>query len=178
MPAEAELSELIGEVVGGVVHVENVTPRIGTVKRCMDDRHIGALDGKTHREGGEPELILFGELGAGPEHGGFRVGVESLHEIVAVGCVFIVVSLDDGEIRKGADDVEALLRIGVVADDVAETDIVFDLFLFADGEDSVQGFEVAVDIADDGIFHSSALRIIDRSAVNSPFRSRRDWDGG
>ena len=144
----------------------------------MDNRHICALDGQAHRKRREPAEILLRELRAGPEHGCFRVGIESLHDVVAVGCIFVMVALDDGEVREGADDVETLLRIGVVTDNVAKADIMFDLFLLANGKDVVQSLKVAVDIADDGIFHSSALRISDRSAVNSPFRSRQDWDGG
>ena len=81
------------------------------------------------------------------------IGIETFQMVVG-GAVFIVIALDAGDVHV-ADDFEAFLGIGVVADDVAEADVMRGLLLFGVRQDGLERLQVAVNVSDDGEFHLS-----------------------
>ena len=95
--------------------------------------------------------FLVGQLGARPVDGFGGVGIETFQMVVG-GAVFVVVALDAGDVHV-ADDLEAFLGIGVVADDVAEADVMRGLLLFGVRQNGVERFQIAVNVSDDGEFH-------------------------
>jgi len=52
---------------------------------------------------------------------------------------------------KAADNVKALLGIGIVADDVSDTGIMSALLLLRILKDNLERFEVGVDVAEDRV---------------------------
>ena len=68
---------------------------------------------------------------------------------------FPVVIAQNGP-RERADQIDALPRIGTVADDVPQAIKLLDALRLGVGERSLEGFEVAVNVAQDGSFHDSA----------------------
>ena len=52
-----------------------------------------------------------------------------------------------------ADDFEAFLGIGVVADDVAEADDMGGILAFDVVQNDLERFQIAVNVSDDGVFH-------------------------
>ena len=68
-----------------------------------------------------------------------------------------------------ADDLEAFLGIGVVADDVAEAGIVRALLLLDVLQDHLEGLQVGVNVGDNGKLHDTYLAI--SNPRNSPVAS-------
>jgi len=78
-------------------------------------------------------------------------GIEAFEGVFA-GAVFVMVALDAGNVH-GADDVQALLGAGIVADHVTQAYNLVDL-LFADvREDHLEGIQIPVNICNNGVFH-------------------------
>ena len=63
-----------------------------------------------------------------------------------------MIALDAGDVHL-ADDVEAFLGVRVVADDVAEADVMGGLLLFGVRQDGAERLQIAVNVSDDGEFH-------------------------
>ena len=67
-------------------------------------------------------LFLVVQLRARPVDGVGGGGIEAI-EMVVGGAVFVVIALDAGDVHV-PDDLEAFLGVGIVADDVAEADVM------------------------------------------------------
>jgi hypothetical protein len=63
-----------------------------------------------------------------------------------------VVALDDGA-NEIADDLHALVRVGVVTDDITEADVVRRTVRFRIRENGLQRFEIGVDISKNSESH-------------------------
>ena len=151
---KTELGVLVIKARGGIELVEDVAPFVRGIEGGVDDGEIAHL--ADHFEVAEPLLVGFGKLVAGPVDGLFGEWVEA-DEVVHDRGLLVVVSLDHGAVEL-AHDVEAFAGVGVVADDVAEADVVGDLVLFGVGEDGLEGLEIGVDVSEDGESHVRGLR--------------------
>ena len=76
-----------------------------------------------------------------------------------------MIAFDDDQTGQLPDDIKALFGVGIVADDITETDITFDIFLLTDFQCGVQRLKISMDITDNCIFHDPHS-IIDSSAGN------------
>ena len=56
-----------------------------------------------------------------------------------------------------ADHLQALGRLGAIADDIAETDDLIDLFVADGREDGIQCFGIAMDVAEECVAHLVAF---------------------
>jgi hypothetical protein len=63
-----------------------------------------------------------------------------------------MIALDAGNVHF-ADDGEAFCGIGIVTDDIAETDDVRCVLGFDISQNGLERFQVAVDVSDDGVSH-------------------------
>src|SRR5262249_32014059 len=99
-----------------------------------------------------PAFARHFELGASPENRSLRRGIESFR--IEHGPLVMVAQEDHGTLH---DQINTFTRIRTVADDVAQAINDFDLVLFNVGEDRLKRFEVAMDIADEGL-HGMDLR--------------------
>ena len=145
---EADAGALAVEGVGGVEGVEGVAEVLGAVERGVDD-------GEAHERGGEGELaeptgFILADVAAGPLDDAGGVGLEIVEIDGRVGAVVVVVALDDLA-AKLADAADALGGGGVVADDVTKADDVIHALGLGVGKDGVEGLDVGVDVADDGV---------------------------
>jgi hypothetical protein len=66
--------------------------------------------------------------------------------------LLVVVAFHDRAIER-ADDFDAFVRIRVVADDIAQADVMRHLVLFGVLEDGLKGFEVRVNVSEYGKTH-------------------------
>src|SRR5204863_9335288 len=68
----------------------------------------------------------------------------------------VVVAGRDGGLELVAHEVDALDRVGAVADQVADGDVLLHALLFHLVEDGLERFKVGVDVAENSVFHGSA----------------------
>ena len=66
--------------------------------------------------------------------------------------LFVMIAFDDGQ-SSCAHDLDAFMRIGVVADEIAEANEVRALLFVRVGEDGFGRLEIGVEIAEDGEAH-------------------------
>ena len=100
--------------------VEDVTPFRRAVQRRVDRGERRPAHLHLVRQSGEEGPFLIIQRALRPEDRAFRMGIESGHDGIAVGRVFVVVALDERGDGQRPHDFQAFVRIGVVADDVAE----------------------------------------------------------
>jgi hypothetical protein len=79
------------------------------------------------------------------------MGIETFQRVVG-GAVFVVIALHAGDVHF-ADDGEAFFGIGVVTDDIAETDDMRRVLGLDVSQNGLERFQVAVDVSDDGVSH-------------------------
>src|ERR1039458_10898123 len=115
---EADLGVLLGKAGGGGELVEDVTPALRRIERGVNHREAGGHAGVL--EIAQPLAFFLGKLFARPVNGVGGMGIETFQRVVG-GTVFVMISLYTGDVHF-ADDGEAFPGVGVVADDVAETD--------------------------------------------------------
>jgi hypothetical protein len=101
----------------------------------------------------QPLAFVLRKLFPRPVDGVGGVRVESFQRIVRR-AVFVVVAFHAGDVHL-ADDGEAFLGVGVVTDDVAEADDMGCVLGLDVGQNGLEGFQVAVDVSDDGVSHFS-----------------------
>ena len=99
----------------------------------------------------QPLFFLGRKLVARPVDGLRGVRVEAV-EMIVRGAVFVVVALHAGDVHL-ADNLETFLGVGVVADNVAEAHDVIRVLGADVLKDHLKGFQVSVDVGDDGVFH-------------------------
>jgi hypothetical protein len=134
-----------GEVTGDALLVV----RLG-VEGGVDEENIGC-GGGGEGKGSEVLFVLGCELVTGPVDG----GAGGFGEVIWLGEAGggSVVVADDGEGVAGREEGEALVGAGVVAYGVAEVEDLVDLQLVERGEDRGKGFEVRVDVGEEGVAH-------------------------
>jgi hypothetical protein len=96
-------------------------------------------------------FVFLGELTPGPFEGGVGEGVEA--DDFGGGAGFLVVIAFDDRAAEFLETCDALVGVGVVADDVADADELVSpegLRIFHDG---IEGLEVRMDVSEDGEFH-------------------------
>ena len=96
-------------------------------------------------------LFLVVQLRARPVDGVGGGGIEAF-EMVVGGAVFVVIALHAGDVHV-PDDFEAFLGIGVVADDVAEADVMRRLLASGVLQNGLERLQIAVNVSDDGKLH-------------------------
>ena len=149
MAKETELGVLVGKTGRRRQFVKHVTPALGRIERGVDDGEV--VDQFGVLQVTEPLALLVGKLCAGPTDGLGGVGIESFQMVIG-GTVFVVVALHAGDVHV-ANDLETFLGVGVVTDDIAQADVMGGLLLFSVGQNGPEGFQIAVNVSDDGEFH-------------------------
>ncbi len=146
---EADGSELVAEAGHGVEAVHDVGPAGGGVEGGVDDGEVADL--ADHAEVAEPVFVFLGELTPGPFEGGVGEGVEA--DDFGGGASFLVVIAFYDRAAEFLETCDALVGVGVVADDVADADELVSpegLRIFHDG---IEGLEVRMDVSEDSEFH-------------------------
>ena len=152
----AEEAEGRGQVAESLLGVEIAEDVIVLVEgRAVADDEL-AVD-RLRSLGQAPEELGVG-LGQGllgPADGGRGDGVERLQGFGAAHGL-VVVAPDDRQGFEGVDLADDLVGRGAVADQVAQADVVVDLFLGRELEQDFEGFQVAVDVAEDQVAHGDS----------------------
>ena len=118
--------------------------------------HGEVADDALEAERPEPFLVLLANLAARPVHGrGGEFG--KAVERTGHGSLFVVVSFDHRTVER-TDEVDAGHRVGAVADQVAEANVMGAPLGLRVGQDRLQGFEIAVDVTEDGDAHGTRVR--------------------
>ena len=138
---------LVVDVFGEDVFVERIAGR------AMDEEDAVLAEGA--RPFGEELPASFAgvaafagrfQLIAGPEDGPFGGRIEAFG--VEHGSLIVIAEEDDLAFH---DQIDAFAGVGAVADDIAEAIDFADVVLLDVFEDSLEGFQVAMNIADDGL---------------------------
>ena len=140
---EADLAELVAEVGGGGLALEDVVPEARVAQRTVDEGevfHIG-----DHGKLAEVFAFEGRKVPAGPEDAFLRHRRKELHGFVARGVV-VVVALHHRAIEV-ADQLQAGFWVGVVAHHVAGAGIVGHLLALRVLEDGAEGLQIGMDIA-------------------------------
>jgi hypothetical protein len=112
---------------------------------------------RTLREAGEEFQVFLENPGLGPLDRGRGDGIERLHRVLA-GDRLVVVPPDDGERLERLDLLDGFVGRGPVADKIAEANVLVDPVTLGVFQDGGQGFEVAVDVAEDQGAHAASPR--------------------
>ena len=150
---EAEVGVLVAEAGGGIELVEDVAPFVRGIEGGVDDGEIADLADEA--EVAEPLFIFVGEIGASPVDGFLGEGVEVFLYFLG-GSLLVVVAFYDRTI-EAADDFDAFVGIGIVADDIAETDKMGDVVGVGVVEDGDEGLQIGVDVSKNGEQHFGRL---------------------
>jgi hypothetical protein len=150
MAHERERRRLLFEGEVGVVAGLDVLEELGRVERRMDDGEVVAVLDELERA--DVLLVLLGKRLSGPKGALPGVGVEEV-DVQLVDGGEVVIPRGDGGLKLVADLVDALDRIGAVADQVAHGDVLLHALLLHLLDDGVEGLEVGVDISQDPVFH-------------------------
>ena len=148
---ETNASVLVGETGGGGQFVENVAPALGTIERSVDNGEAG--DHANVFEIAQPLAIIFGELFAGPVDGFGRGRIEAIERLLS-GAVVVMISLNAGNVHA-ADNIEAFLGIGIIANDIPETCKMGAFLLFNVLQNNLERFKIGVDVRYDRKLHAS-----------------------
>ena len=105
----------------------------------------------------QPLAVVGGQLFAGPTHGLGGGGIEAVERLVG-GAVFVVIALDDGDVHL-ADDIQAFLGVGVIADDIAEAGEMGAFLLLDVLQNDLKRLQVGVNVGYDGKLHVIHLTI-------------------
>ena len=115
----------------------------------MDDGEVPHLTRQTQVV--EVFLVFVREVFARPVQRFLGQRVEAI-ERIGDGSLFVVVAFDDGTFQA-ADDFQALMRIRVVTDDVAETNEGRASVRARVSHDSLQRFQIRMDVAENRKTH-------------------------
>ena len=143
---EAYRRKLPEEVGLGLEVVEHVPEVLGPVHRRMDEGHAHLRVRK--RQVLEPADLVVRQVLASPLDHRRGSGVEVV-EVLLRRNIVVVVPDNDGAAER-ADDLHALVRAGVVADDIAGAQEVGNALGAAVVENDVQGVQVGVYVAEYG----------------------------
>ena len=118
----------------------------------MDDGEVG--DHPDVFQVAQPLAVFRRQLLAGPVHRLGGGGVEAVQRPVG-GAILVVVALDDGDVHL-ADDVEALLGIGVIADHIAQAGVMGALLLFDVLQNDLERLKIGVNVGYDCKLHAAS----------------------
>ncbi len=169
VPKKADRRILIREAGGGGELIEHVTPALRPVERGVNDGEIG------HHarvfQVPQPLPVFGAELGARPIDGLGGGGVEPF-EMFLAGAILVVIPLYARHVH-GTYDVEALLGIGVVADDIAQAGVMGHLLFFTILQHHLERVQIAVDVGYDGKLHFKNYRSM-ANPLNPPLASSQN----
>ena len=160
---------LVGEAGGGGELVEDVAPALRAIEGRVDDREVG--DHAHVLQVAQPLAVLGRQLLAGPVHRLGGGGIEAIQRLVGR-AILVVVALDDGHVHL-ADDVQAFLGIGVVADHVAQAGVMGALLLLDVLQNDLERLKVGVYVGYNCKLHVSFYLTISNPR-NSPAASAQD----
>ena len=144
--AECQAGELIGKIAAGMVVIENISPRFRGIQCGVDKGGVALPQYLLHGQIGEIFQLLRGELIPGPLDSDFCIFVESgIFQILPHGVIVVVAAHGGGKIQAPGD-IHAACRFGIVADDIAETNILIHAALGAACQNAFKGGGIAVDI--------------------------------
>ena len=140
---------LVGKARGGGESVKDVTPPLRPIQRGVNDRKAGHQPDVFKLL--EPLPIVPGQLRTRPLDCFRRMRVEPV-QIRLAGTILVVVSFHTRHPHV-PDDIEAFLRIGVVADDVAKAGVMGAVLFFCVVQHHPQRLQIGVDVSYDGVLH-------------------------
>ena len=143
VPDEANRGVLIIKAGGCVELIKDIAPFVRCIQSGVDNGEIADLTLKTQRA--KPLFFFIGKLLACPVDGFLGEGIKALL-IPRHRGLLVVVALDDGTVQL-ADCLDALLRVGVVANNIAHANKMGAHMGLSVGEDNFQGMKVGMDIA-------------------------------
>src|SRR4030095_9291107 len=111
---------LVVETRGSIELIKDVAPFVRRIERRVYNCEIAHLP--DHLEVPQPLLVFLTELSARPVDRFLREWVEAA-QVFRHGSLFVVIAFDHWTI-KGANDFDAFVRVCIVADNIAETDVV------------------------------------------------------
>ena len=149
VPEKAERGVLISEAGRRIEFVKDVAPLSRGIEGGVDNGEVVHLSGEA--EIGQPRFVVSGKMIAGPADRFLRQFVEALGGSDNRG-LLVVVSLHHRAFEI-LDDLDAFARVGVVTDDVAETDELRAGLGLRVREHGLERFEVRVDVAENGNTH-------------------------
>ena len=143
VPDEANRGMLVVEAGGRVEMIEDIAPLVRCIQRGVDNGEIADLALQTQRA--KPLFFLIGKLLARPIDRFLGERIKALL-ITEHGSLLVMVALDHRTVEL-ADCLDALLRVGVVADNIAHANKMGAHMGLSVGEDNFQGMKVGMDIA-------------------------------
>ena len=146
---EANGRVLIGETRGRVEIIEDVTPLCRCIERGVHDGKIAHLP--LQAQVAQPHLVLRCEVIARPFDGALGEFIEVARGFDQRG-LFVMIALDDGTVDV-ADAFDALVGVGVVTDDVAQTNKVRAVVLVRVLQHSVKRLEVSMNVTENCVAH-------------------------
>src|SRR2546423_8848778 len=117
---KADGGVLIGEARRGIESIEDVSPLLGCIEGRMDNGEVAHLPGKS--QVAKPLFVRFGQLLTRTVDGHLGESVEIAGRFLERG-LLVVVPFHDRAFEL-LDDLDALMRIRVVTDDIAEADVM------------------------------------------------------
>ena len=143
---------LIGEAGGGGELVKDVAPALRAIEGRVDDGEVG--DHADVFQVAQPLAVFRGQLFAGPVHRLGGGGIEPVQRPVR-GTILVVVPLHDGDVHL-ANDLEALLGVGVVADHIAQAGVMGALLLLDVLQHDLERLQIGVDVGYNCKLHSAS----------------------
>ena len=120
----------------------------------MDNGEVAHLPGKS--EVAKPLFVRFGQLLTRPVDGHLGESVEIAGRFLERGLLVMVPF--HYRAFELLDDLDALMRIRVVTDDIAEADVMSAIALARVGQDGLGRFEICVEVAENGDAHGNEKR--------------------
>ena len=84
----------------------------------------------------------------------------------------VVIALDARVRRQRPDGIHARVGVGTVPDDIAQTDIKFHALFVSVRQNRLEGLQVAVDVREYQVFHTTPFRNSFTSRSSNPFMNR------
>jgi hypothetical protein len=149
MTEETDGSVLVGETGGGIEVAKDVTPLRGSIESRVHNCEIADLT--LEAQVAQPFTVLVAQLLARPSHGPLChfIEIASRHRL---GSLLVVISLNGWAIQI-AHDLDALARIGVVADDIAQANEMRAVMFAGVRDHGLERLQVCMHIAENGKPH-------------------------
>ncbi len=146
---EANGRVLIGETRGRVEVIEDVAPLARSIEGGVHDGKIAHLP--LQAQVAQPYFVLRGEVIARPLDGALGQFIKVARGFDQRG-LFVMIALDDGAVHV-ADAFDALVRVGVVTDDVAQANKVRAVVLVRVIQHGIKRLKVGMNITADRETH-------------------------
>ena len=160
MAEEAELDGGVmsgqhGEGLSDLVFIVQPEGVIGSWMECGVDHDEAVVDDPQKRQSHEHSEGVGIEVLAGPADG-MGCGVAEIDRLGQLCGDGVVIAPDTGDI-SGADDADAFIGVGMIADEIAEAEDPVDLSRVDCMEDGDERLEIGVDIGDESVLDGSNL---------------------